>query len=157
MSKFYINNYVSLKTVKLILNYSDIDNDRFNKKQFEKLFGMKGINWCVLATKEANVAMAAILEDYPFNGYYYINEIQSLKKGYGKVLIDEIVKKYKKVWLTADVSADEKLVDYYRQFDFEEIVIKKSIWNKEAHFFCTKDCDLKKIEKFIQKTYSREI
>ena len=115
-----------------------------------------GVNWCVLATKDANVAIAAIIEDYPFNGYCYINEIQSLEKGYGKILIDEIVKKYKKVWLTADVSADEKLVDYYRQFDFEEIVIKKSVWDKEAHFFCTKDCDCDKLEVYIVENYTKK-
>ena len=143
-------------TIRDILHNTKISNSRFNKEQFEKLFGGKGVNWCVLATKEANVAIAAILEDYPFNGYCYINEIQSLEKGYGKVLIDEIVKKFKKVWLTADVSADEKLVDYYRQFDFEEIVIKKSVWDKEAHFFCTKDCDCDKLEVYIVENYTKK-
>lgn len=143
-------------TVRDILHNTKVSNSRFNKEQFEKLFGGRDVNWCVLATKDANVAIAAILEDYPFNGYCYINEIQSLEKGYGKILIDEIVKKYKKVWLTADVSADEKLVDYYRQFDFEEIVIKKSVWDKEAHFFCTKDCDCDKLEVYIVENYTKK-
>ena len=143
-------------TLENILYNTKISNERFNKEQFEKLFGDKDINWCVLATKETNEAIAAIKEDYPFNGYFYINEIQSLEKGYGKILIEELIKKYKKIWLTADVSADEKLVKYYRSFNFEELTIENSIWDKPAHFFYTKNCDKKKLEEYIVEHYTKE-
>ena len=113
-------------------------------------------NWCVLATKDSTVAIAAIVDDEPFSGYHYIGEIQSFEKGYGKVLIDEIAKKYKKVWLMSNPMAKASLVDYYRQFDFEEIVIKKSVWDKEAHFFCTKDCDCDKLEVYIVENYHKK-
>ena len=158
---------VSLKTVKFLLKNSDIDNDRFNMKQFEKLFVSDqfdkffgdDVNWHVLMSKGAAVAMSALVNDFPFKGYHFIDEVQSLKKGFGKEMIEKLVGKYKKIWFSVDVDANKSLVDYYREFPFfEEIVVKKSVWNgKKAYFFCTKECDLKKIEKYIQKTYSDEI
>lgn len=146
---------------------SHIDNDRFNKKQFEKLFVSDqfdrffgdDVNWHVLMSKGAAVAMSALVNDFPFKGYHFLDEIQSFKKGFGKEMIEKLVEKYKKIWFSADVDADKGLVDYYRQFPFfEEIVVEKSIWGgKKAHFFCTKECSLKKMEKYIQKVYSEEI
>ena len=52
--------------------------------------------------------------NHPFKGYAYIDEIQTLKKGYGLPLLKRIVDEFGKVWLMANTAAGDTLIDYYR-------------------------------------------
>ena len=61
------------------------------------------------------------------------------------------------MWLLADVSAEESLVEFYRnpEFGFEEVTVEDSIWDCPLHVFYTQDCDSDKIEPHILETYSK--
>jgi len=143
-------------TIKNILDTQKIENPRFEKIQFEKYLGIPETTWTTLMDKEGCLAIAAVKEDQPFNGYCYIEEIQSLKKGYGQHLLKELFKKYRKVWLMSNTAAGETLTDYYRKLGLEEIVIEDSVYGCPAHFFCTKECDYDKMENYLIAFYSNE-
>lgn len=57
--------------------------------------------------------------------------------GYGKILLQDIINKSCAMWLAVDPEAEDTLLDYYREFGLEEVVLDHSKWadGKEEHFF----------------------
>ncbi len=57
--------------------------------------------------------------------------------GYGRILLQDIINKSCAMWLAADPKAEDTLLDYYRTFGLEEVVLDHSKWadGKEEHFF----------------------
>lgn len=134
-----------------------VNNPRLEIDQFTKYFGQDDIVWCGLVSKGACLALAAVQENNPFSGYLYIDEIQTLKKGYGLPLLKRIIERYGKVWLMANTAAGDSLIDYYRDTGlFEEIDIDDSIYGCPAYFFCTSQCDYDKVEGYCQAFYSND-
>ena len=86
---------------------------------------------------------------------YYIYEVESFEKGAGKRLIQDIIARFGQVFLLADVNADENLLKYYRQsdFNFREHVVPYSDWGCPAHFFLTQDCG-EDVSYYIDDMYS---
>ena len=74
-----------------LLNNSKIDNDRFNIEQFKKYSNDKGDFICWLENDDL-MAAAFIRKNVLDINDTYINEVQTLKKGYGKKLISDIIK-----------------------------------------------------------------
>lgn len=70
------------------------------------------------------------------DGFILIAEIQSVFKGYGKVLIENILSLCDNAWLLCDPTAKKSLAKYYRQFGLRETVRKRTKWHDgETHFF----------------------
>ena len=156
--KTVFNANITQEEVTDILENSPIDNQRFEKDQFTKYFGQDKISWCGLFSQDGNcVSLAAIQHHHPFSGYLYISEIQTLKKGYGLQLLKKIVEQFRKVWLMANTSAGDSLIDYYRDTGlFEEIAIEDSIYGCPAYFFCTSQCDYVKLEGYCVAFYAND-
>ena len=103
------------------------------------------------------MSVAAVQNDHPFAGYAYIDEIQTLKKGYGLPLMKKIVEEFKKVWLMANTAAGDSLVDYYRDTGlFDEIYIEDSVYECPAYFFCTRECDYDRLEGYCNAFYAND-
>lgn len=53
------------------------------------------------------------------------------------MLLQNIINKSCAMWLAADPKAEDTLLDYYRTFGLEEVVLDHSKWanGKEEHFF----------------------
>lgn len=144
-------------------NAHNMLSDRVSFEQFKKNFNNDSAEIVGLEEKHfgqmAYVALATIIQDYADIDDVYINEIQSFNKGAGKKLITEIVKRHGSVWLMANPTQPESLVEYYRSLDigFKEYVIKHSIWDgKPAHFFYTTSIDDNKLTEFIDQHYSKQ-
>ena len=152
------NANITKEEVTDILENSPIDNPRFEKDQFTQYFGQDEISWCGLFSNDGNcLSLAAIQHNHPFSGYLYISEIQTLKKGFGLPLLKEIVERYKKVWLMANTSSGDSLIDYYRNTGlFEEIAIEDSVYGCPAYFFCTSQCDYVKLEDYCFAFYAND-
>lgn len=82
----------------------------------------------------------ALLKKIP-KGFILLAEFQAVVKGYGKLLLEDILSKSKNIWWCADPEGGESLADYYRQFDLEEHLIKLSKWTntQEYAFFKVTD------------------
>lgn len=52
-------------------------------------------------------------------------------------------------------SAEDSLLDYYRKFNLKEFEIPDSTYNCTVHFFCTKWCNVKKIERYCNEKFSK--
>lgn len=144
--------------IKNILDNSKIENKRFERFQFSKYFEFNdnNYNWCILKENDEILAIALINDNIPYKDYYYITEIQSLKKGYGKKLLEELFKKYKKVWLMSNTVAGDSLMNFYRSLNLKEIIIPDSVYGCPAYFYCTNQCDYDKLEKYCDSIYAND-
>ena len=141
-----------------LLNNTDIENSRFDVGQFKKYYGQDNISWCALFSEnEECLSISAIQMNHPFKGYVYIDEIQTLKKGYGLPLLKRIVDEFGKVWLMANTAAGDALIDYYRDTElFQEICIDDSVYGCPAYFFCTDECDYDKLEGYCYAFFAND-
>lgn len=66
-----------------------------------------------------------------------VAQVSCIVHGYGRDLLDDIIKRSKTMWLAADPTAEKSLLEYYRTFGLEEVVLDHSKWadGKEQHFF----------------------
>jgi hypothetical protein len=58
------------------------------------------------------------------------------------------------VWLIADATAGEKLLDFYRSFGFDECSAWSEYWKAEAHAF-SKGCDQEILKPTIDTGYAQ--
>ena len=144
-----------------ILDSTTIENRRFDRSQFTKYLNgndERNLELVGLFSEFPTecLAMAVLAFDFAKADDCYICEIQSFKKGYGKELIQKLMKYQKKLWLHADITASESLLDFYRDpdFKFEEYVIPNSKYDCPIHFFYTQDCDEDALRKHIDSQYS---
>lgn len=129
------------------------DNPRLDMTQFEKYLSNDG----ALATlwygyfDEGKCMALAVLKRYHDDGIILLAEIQSAVKGYGKPLIENILRRAGNIWWCADPDGGEGLVAYYRQFSglgVKEHLIAKSKWvgfRPEHAFYKAEDPDTEKI------------
>jgi hypothetical protein len=68
----------------------------------------------------------------------------------------KLFEKYKNVWLMANTMAGETLLDFYRKSNLEEIIIPDSVYGCPLYFYCTKQCDLRKLENYCNTMYANE-
>lgn len=127
------------------------ENPRYDRSNIDKYLDFMSSErvFCGLLDEHGHCGALAVLEEgNPKFGYCFLLEIQCFDKGCGAKLIHQLVDKYKKVWLIADPSADDALVDYYKrpEFGFNEFVLPKSVYDAPLHVFYTKDCDSELIE-----------
>lgn len=141
--------------VKMILDTVEIKNSRYDRRQFEKYIGQPNLKYCGIFENGKCRAMAVLVENQP-TSHIYIAEYQAfVSGGFAAKLLIDIIRKYRKIWLMADPTADVKLLEYYRQtrFRFSEYVIPNSIWGP-AHFFYTGKCDEKQLRSYLDSQYT---
>ena len=123
-------------------NYTN--NKRFNSEQFSKYFDEK----CKCQKiwygcfKNNKLMALSLLKKIPEN-FVLLAEFQTIVKGYGKLLLDDILSKSNNIWWCADPTGGESLVDYYRQFGLEEQLIKMSKWTNTPEYAFFKVSDAK--------------
>lgn len=138
-----------------LLDNADIDNPRYDKANFTKLLGQNGYYWCALVQDGKALAICAILPHNPYYGCYFLNEIQSLRKGYGKTLFENVIQQFKAVWLTSDYTANDSLNDYYRHSGmFNEMTVrdKKGV---RHHIFYTRFVNESRLKEYILAAFSQ--
>ena len=122
-------------------SYVDL-NPRFAAQKFTEQYArwnrdlFPSMIWYGLFDGDSCKALSLLEKDR--NGIILLVEIQSLVKGFGKILLDEILQKASNFWLAVDPNSGETLVEWYRQFDLlKEHIVNHSIWadGNEQHFF----------------------
>ena len=56
----------------------------------------------------------------------------------------------------ADVTAGEDLLNYYRSLKLHEIIVPDSVYGCPAFFYCTKQCDIYKLEDYIEAFFAND-
>ena len=155
---------VERKNVHSLLDEIDgyVENRRYKRKRFEKyLSSAKGIDspsksmfYGMFDSEDGKCLALSYLNKVP-DDFVLIAEIQSIFKGCGRILIENISSLCDNMWLAADPTAKKTLVEYYRQFGFDEKTYKRTKWSEgrpETCFFKTSDGSHRKIlSKFLKK------
>lgn len=147
---------VEKKDISRLLDEIDgyVENRRYKRIQFEKyLSSTKGIDspsksmyYGLFDSEDGKCLALSYLNRVP-DDFVLIAEIQSIFKGCGKILIENISSLCDNMWLAADPTAKSTLVEYYRQFGFDEKTYRETKWSegkKETFFFKTSDDKHKK-------------
>ena len=119
------------------------ENERFDREQFEKYLGSdKAIDseersmYYGLFSLDGHCLALSYLNKTP-GDCILVAQITCIVHGYGRDLLNDIIRRSKAMWLAADPTASESLLEYYRTFDLEEVVLAHSKWadGKAEHFF----------------------
>lgn len=126
----------------LLSSLRNVENKRYDYNQFSKLFESNIIWYGYIENGELK-ALAAL--DYNRVGCneYYINEIQSFERGYGKKLLQVLLYHFSKIYFLVNPDANRSLLGYYKQFHLKEINIYSIIWDKEITVMYKGDNKLK--------------
>lgn len=120
-----------------------IESKRFKRERFEKyLRSDKMIDredksmYYGLFSLDGHCLALSYLNKTP-DECILVAEIYCVVPGYGKMLLQDIISRSNAMWLAADPEAEDTLLDYYREFGLEEVVLDHSKWanGKEEHFF----------------------
>lgn len=123
------------------------ENKRFKREQFEKyLTSRKSVDsedksmYYGLFSNDGHCLALSYLNRVP-DGCVLVAQISSVVPSYGRLLLEDIISKSSAVWLAADPTASKRLLEYYRTFDLEEVVLAHSKWadGKAEHFFYKAD------------------
>jgi len=119
------------------------ENPRFKREQFEKYLGSgKAIDrvdrsmYYGLFALDGHCLALSYLNKTP-GDCILVAQISCVVRGYGRDLLNDIIRRSDAMWLAADPTAESGLLDYYRTFGLEEMVLKRSKWANggEEHFF----------------------
>ena len=119
------------------------ENKRFEREQFEKYLGSdKMIDredrsmYYGLFSLDGHCLALSYLNKTPAD-CVLVTHISCIVPSYGRLLLQDIINRSNAMWLAADPLAEDTLLDYYRTFGLEEIVLDHSKWadEKEEHFF----------------------
>lgn len=122
------------------------ENKRFKREQFEKYLSSNKM----IDSEEKSMYYGLFSLDGHCLALSYLNktpddcilvaQISCVVPSYGRLLLQDIIDRSSAMWLAADPTAKDTLLDYYRTFGLEEVVLKHSKWadGKEEHFFFLK-------------------
>ena len=123
------------------------ESKRFRRERFEQYLGSrKSIDsedrsmYYGLFSSDGRCLALSYLNKTPAD-CVLVAEIQCVVPGYGRPLLQDIISRSGAMWLAADPEGEDTLLDYYRKFGLEEVVIDHSKWadGKEEHFFLKAD------------------
>ena len=115
------------------------NNQRFSTAQFEKYLSYdSGVSWVAVCDESDNIFALSCLE-YQFEdnlSICFLSEIQTVIRGYGKELLTYILSQEDQdiIYLLVDPHADKSLLNWYRQFDLDEIKIEHSVYGGPVTF-----------------------
>lgn len=119
------------------------ESKRFKREQFEKYLGSDKM----IDSEEKSMYYGLFSLDGHCLALSYLNktpadcvlvaQISCIVPSYGRLLLQDIINRSNAMWLAADPTAEGTLLDYYRTFGLEEVVLDHSKWadEKEEHFF----------------------
>ena len=119
------------------------ENERFKRVQFEKYLGSdKAIDseersmYYGLFSLDGHCLALSYLNKTP-GDCVLVAQVSCVVHGYGRCLLEDIIKRSKAMWLAADPTASSSLLEYYRSFGLEEVILDHSKWadGEEEHFF----------------------
>lgn len=119
------------------------ENTRFKREQFEKyLSSNKTIDseeksmYYGLFSLDGHCLALSYLNKTP-DDYVLVAQISCVVPGYGRCLLEDIIHRSDAMWLAVDPTAESTLVDYYRTFGLEEVILDHSKWanGNKQHFF----------------------
>ena len=119
------------------------ESKRFKREQFEKYLGSdKMIDredksmYYGLFSLDGHCLALSYLNKTP-DECILVAQISCIVPSYGRLLLQDIINRSNAMWLAADPTAEDTLLDYYRTFGLEEVVLDHSKWTdgKEEHFF----------------------
>ena len=140
--------------VKFLNSCIPTDNPRFELRALTKLLKTKG-DWILYKENEVIMAIAFLASNVLGVNDTYILEFQTIKKGYGKALLNVILDHYTNVWLLSYIEASDSLLEYYQQFKLNEFVLEHCEFGGDstAHFFYQESFDKAVFEKIITDKY----
>ena len=119
------------------------ESKRFKREQFEKYLGSgkmidredKSMYYGLFSVDGQCLALS-YLNKTP-DDCVLVAQISCVVPSYGRLLLQDIINRSSAMWLAADPTAEDTLLDYYRTFGLEEVVLDHSKWadGKEEHFF----------------------
>lgn len=127
------------------------ESKRFKREQFEKYLSSDKM----IDSEEKSMYYGLFSLDGHCLALSYLNktpdkcilvaQISCVVPSYGCLLLQDIISRSKAVWLAADPTAEGTLLDYYRTFGLEEVVLDHSKWadGKEEHFFLKAEGELR--------------
>lgn len=127
------------------------ESKRFKREQFEKYLGSdKMIDrkdksmYYGLFSLDGHCLALSYLNRVP-DGCVLVAQISCVVPSYGRPLLQDIIDRSRAMWLAADPTAEDTLLDYYRTFSLEEVVLDHSKWadGKEEHFFYKAEGELR--------------
>lgn len=119
------------------------ESKRFKREQFEKYLGSdKMIDredrsmYYGLFSLDGHCLALSYLNKTPAD-CVLVAQISCVVPSYGRLLLQDIIDRSGAMWLAKDPTAEDTLLDYYRTFGLEEVVLDHSKWadGKEEHFF----------------------
>lgn len=120
-----------------IKNLKNAENKRYDPEQLLKYNdGRNNDKFLVGYFQDNDLLAVAVLHENRFDiGETFIDEIQSIKKGYGSYLLKELIRKYKNIVLLCDPSAEGTLRQYYINQGLKEVRLEDSIWGVPISIF----------------------
>lgn len=119
------------------------ESRRFKREQFEKYLGSdKMIDseeksmYYWLFSLDGHCLALSYLNKTP-DECILVAQISCVVPSYGRLLLQDIINRSNALWFAADPTAEDTLLDYYKTFGLEEVVLDHSKWadGKEEHFF----------------------
>lgn len=119
------------------------ESKRFKREQFEKYLGSDKM----IDREDKSMYYGLFSLDGHYLALSYLNktpadcvlvaQISCVVPSYGRLLLQDIIDRSSAMWLAKDPTAEDTLLDYYRTFGLEEVVLDHSKWadGKEEHFF----------------------
>ena len=129
-----INENEVVNIVSAMKSYSD--NERLSTEQFTKYLDEHDTTHKKMwygCFKDGKCVSLSLLKKIP-EDFVLLAEIQSIVKGYGKPLLEDILKRSFNIWWCSNPEGGEQLADYYRQFDVEEHLIRMSKWTNSPEY-----------------------
>ena len=141
-----------------LVDAKKIENELFNINQITKYASNSNYYGVIVKLKTGEIgAVAVCIENLLKLDDICIAQIFSIKKGYGKILLEEFIKNVKNSWLECDPSEKTgKLKQYYEKVfngKGHEVTIYLDIFKKDVSFFHNFD-DNDKFEKALKKYYN---
>lgn len=127
------------------------ESKRFKREQFEKYLGSDKMIDCEdksmyygLFSLDGHCLALSYLNKTPVD-CVLVAQISCVVPSYGRLLLQDIIDRSRAMWLAADPTAEDTLLDYYRTFGLEEVVLDHSKWadGKAEHFFLKADGELR--------------
>lgn len=119
------------------------ESKRFKREQFEKYLGSDKVidredksMYYGLFSLDGHCLALSYLNKTPTD-CVLVAQISCVVPSYGRLLLQDIIDRSSAMWLAKDPTAEDTLLDYYRTFGLEEVVLDHSKWadGKEEHFF----------------------
>lgn len=129
-------------------------NNRVTKEFVNRALWNDESTWYILEDSQGKIEAA--ISSIEVDGSLLIEEFMSLRKGAGSELLLHVLSfDYDMIYMFADWSQKDSLLDYYRdkKFGLTEIVMHNSPDHNTHYFYLNKKLSNEELQKFIDKNF----